>query len=190
MENRTDHLWRPLNKFNKNTLWQDLDWAVQAQIRIQISAHLYSNMRELINEGLSLEEFSSLCEFLGLAPHLKTFYHLHKMAGSLEEINDLYALEEKLWSLFKASEHDCILTQALDLLTLHYSEDFSQLIARHYIHKHNIGNDFKNWFLHDGFKEIVRKTHREARLNSDNPTQVSLFEKLTQFLFGFIQRLG
>ncbi len=174
MEKRSGQLWQPIQKFSKKDLLKNLDWAVQAQIQIQISAHLYKNMSELIQEGFTLEEFEELSHLLGLSSHLRAHFLLTQLALNLNEIPDLYALEQELFSLFSISEYESVLTQALDLLTQKYPQEFSQIILNHLEVKNSIGEDFKKWFVHDGFKFRVRLVQRgraKSRASSSTVTQ-------------------
>lgn len=187
METKSNDLWQPIHKFSQNAMWQDLDWAVQAQIRVQISAHLYSNMKALLKEGFTLAELEEITSFLGLSPHLSTHYLLHSLALRQEEFADLYALEQELWRLFPVTEHDGIVTQALDLLTRRYQQEFSGVIKRHLLTKNKVAGDFKNWFLHDGFKELVRLQHRSSREKERNLKSSKLLEKVMKAFSGVFE---
>lgn len=190
MENRSGHLWQPIHRFSKNTLLKDLDWAVQAQIRIQVSSHLYSNMRGLLEEGFTLSEFEELSHLLGLSPNLKTHYILNQMALSTDSFKDLYSLEQELWRLFSTNEHGCVVTQALDLLTSKYSAEFSEVIRSHLVAKSNIGGDFKNWMLHDGFKDLVRVQQREISGLKISLSSHTIMQKVTSFFSSLFAKLS
>lgn len=190
MESRSGHLWQPIHRFSKNALLKELDWAVQAQIRIQVSSHLYSNMRGLLEEGFTLSEFEELSHLLGLAPNLKTHFILNQIALNTESFKDLYFLEQELWRLFSTDEHGCVVTQALDLFTAKYSEEFSQMIRSHLVNKNNISSDFKNWLLHDGFKDLVRTQQRELSGIKISLSSITIMQKVSSFFTSLIAKFS